>query len=287
LNCVKLVNKTERVTTRHNMVQQHRRTILIETVQAGVIRSLFESLKDILQDCNMCFSPSGATICAMDGAHVALVNMFIDASKIERFQCDTQEIIGVNVSTMIGCLKPVGSFDTLCLEVFEHQPDIMKISITNTEKKRVHQYDVKLIDIDCDMLEIPDKDFPCVITIPSTDLHHIVRDLHHIGEKIQIQSTENDLNMSTSGDQASLTVSLKQSVEGFACEISEATEINNTFSAKYMQFFSKASNLSNWVEIYLSQDYPMTIKYNVASIGHLQFCLAPCIEDQDEDVGVA
>jgi len=258
-------------------------TILIETVQASMIRSLFESLKDILQDCNMCFSPAGATICAMDGAHVALVNMFIDGNKIEKFECETLTIIGINVSTMIACLKPVGSFDTLRLEIFDDQADMMRISITNTEKKRLHQYDIKLIDIDCDMLEIPDKDFGCVITLPSADFHHIVRDLQNIGERINIESTEADLNLSAKGDNANLRESLKQSVEGFACEVSTDGVTNNTFSAKYLQFFAKTSSLSNWVEVYLSQDYPMTIKYNVASIGHLQFCLAPCIPDDDDD----
>ena len=254
--------------------------IVMETVQASVVKALFESLKDILQDCNMCFTPEGAAICAMDGSHVALVNMFIDAKKIEKYYCKQLTMIGVSITTMINCLKPIGNFDTLTWEVFENQPDILKLSIKNSEKKRVHEYQVKLIDIDCDMLEIPDKTFSCVITLPSSDMQHTVRDLNHVGEKIRIESNDKDLVMSSTGDHASLKVSLHQSVEGFVCEVNEQVPIDNTFSSKYLLFFTKAANLSNWMEVYLSPNYPMTIKYNVASIGHLQFCLAPCIEEE-------
>tara|TARA_B110000977_G_scaffold198304_1_gene282863 strand:+ start:1093 stop:1872 length:780 start_codon:yes stop_codon:yes gene_type:complete len=255
------------------------RQILLETVQSSIVRSLFESLKDILQDCNMCFTPQGATICAMDGAHVALVNMNIQGDMLERYECESLTVIGLNIATMIACLKPIGSCDTLRMEVFTDKMDIMKISITNSEKKRLYSYDVKLIDIDCDMLDIPDKQFPCVITLPSSDMQHIVRDLHCVGDKIRVESSDHDLFLSATGDHASLRVQLSQSVDGVACTNQEDTSIDNTYSAKYFSFFSKASNLSNWVEIYLSQDYPMTIKYNVASIGYLQFCLAPCIEE--------
>ena len=61
----------------------------------------------------MCFNEKGATICSMDGAHVALVNMFIDATKIEKYECESLCIIGLNINTMINCLKPISSFDTL------------------------------------------------------------------------------------------------------------------------------------------------------------------------------
>ena len=252
--------------------------ILMETVQASIVKSLFESMKDVLQDCNMCFSAQGATICSMDGSHVALVNMFIDAEKIEKYYCRQTHMIGLSVSTMINCLKPIGNFDTLSWEVKDNQPDILRLRIANTEKKRTHDYDVKLIDIDCEMLEIPDKDFDCVMTIPSNDMQHTIRDLNHIGDKIRIRSNQSDLTMSAEGDDASLTVAMKQSVQGCSIQNTDHASIDNSYSSKYLMFFTKATNLSQWVEIYLCQDYPMTIKYNVASIGHLQFCLAPCID---------
>ena len=254
----------------------------METVQASVIKCMFESLKDVLQDCNMCFNEKGATICAMDGAHVALVNMFIDAKKIEKYQCNGLCIIGLSINTMINCLKPISTCDTLKWEVFEDSCDVLRLSITNQEKQRVHEYDVKLIDIDCEMLDIPDKDFACVITLPSSDMQHTIRDLNHIGDKIHIQSADNDLVLSASGDSASLKISLKQSVQEMTLDKPDqdaSAVINNKYASRYLLFFTKSSGLSQWTEIYLSQGYPMIIKYNVASIGYLQFCLAPCMEE--------
>jgi proliferating cell nuclear antigen len=214
----------------------------------------------------------------MDGSHVALVNMFIDATKIEKYHCKQMHMIGLSVATMVSCLKPIGNFDTLTWEVYDNTPDILNLQISNNDKKRTHDYAIKLIDIDCEMLEIPAKDFSCVMTMPSSDMQHIIRDLHHVGDKIRIKSGENDLSMSATGDDASLTVSLKQSVEGCTITNIRDVPVDNSFASRYLTFFTKAASLSQWVEIYLDQSYPMTIKYNVASLGHLQFCLAPCIE---------
>ncbi len=39
--------------------------------------------------------------------------------------------------------------------------------------------------------------------------------------------------------------------------------------------FSKCTNLCQNIEIYLKNDYPIIIKYSVANLGEVKFCLAP------------
>ena len=47
------------------------------------------------------------------------------------------------------------------------------------------------------------------------------------------------------------------------------------FNLKYLVMFTKCTNLSNVIELYLKNDYPLIIQYSVGSLGLIKLCLAP------------
>jgi len=51
--------------------------------------------------------------------------------------------------------------------------------------------------------------------------------------------------------------------------------IQGNFNLKYLVLFTKCTNLSNNVELYLKNDYPLIIKYATAGLGQLKLCLSP------------
>ena len=51
--------------------------------------------------------------------------------------------------------------------------------------------------------------------------------------------------------------------------------IQGIFALKHLVLFTKCTNLCNSIELYLKNDYPLIIKYNVASLGSIKLCLAP------------
>ena len=51
--------------------------------------------------------------------------------------------------------------------------------------------------------------------------------------------------------------------------------IQGEFSLKNLSYFIKCTNLCNQIEIYLENDLPLVVKYNVASLGEIKLCLAP------------
>jgi proliferating cell nuclear antigen len=50
----------------------------LRTIQASAMKSIFEVLKDIINDVNVYFDSNGIRILALDTARVALVHMFLD-----------------------------------------------------------------------------------------------------------------------------------------------------------------------------------------------------------------
>jgi proliferating cell nuclear antigen len=58
-------------------------------------------------------------------------------------------------------------------------------------------------------------------------------------------------------------------------EKSENEIVQGVFNLKYLTLFCKCSSLAKTVELYLKNDYPLIIRYSVASMGDIKLCLAP------------
>ena len=54
--------------------------------------------------------------------------------------------------------------------------------------------------------------------------------------------------------------------------------IQGIFSLKYLVLFTKCTNLCNIIHMYIKNDYPLIIKYNVANLGDIKLCLSPNIQ---------
>ena len=51
--------------------------------------------------------------------------------------------------------------------------------------------------------------------------------------------------------------------------------VQGVFALKHLVLFTKCTNLCNSIEMYLKNDYPLIIQYNVANLGAIKLCLAP------------
>jgi hypothetical protein len=98
-------------------------------------------------------------------------------------------------------------------------------------------------------------------------------------------NTENELHLKCSGefcrqetvlnnnDSITITNPSKENDD----DAEESSVVQGIFSLKYLTLFTKCTNLSNVVQIYLKNDYPLIIEYTVASLGKIKLCLSPQI----------
>ena len=104
--------------------------------------------------------------------------------------------------------------------------------------------------------------------------------MNNIADHIIITSCEHILKLSCYGDFASQETLIGEANHGLTfSKKTEAQEVSGKFSLKYINLFTKSTNLSNTLEIYLKKDFPLMLKYNVANLGDIMFCLAPTMDD--------
>ena len=100
----------------------------LKTIQASALKSVFEVLKDIINDVNVYFTRNGIHILTLDTARVTLVHMNLAAENFEEYECATDVSAGLNMSNVYKLLKSVSSQDTLEITVAGRDyMDILKI----------------------------------------------------------------------------------------------------------------------------------------------------------------
>jgi proliferating cell nuclear antigen len=76
------------------------------------------------------------------------------------------------------------------------------------------------MDIDADHLGIPDTQYQCKVSMPSSEFQRICRDLAVIGDTVAIHATKESVKFSVSGDLGNGSISVRPVVSdkvGFVC----------------------------------------------------------------------
>jgi proliferating cell nuclear antigen len=152
----------------------------------------------------------------------------------------------------------------------------LSMMFENGEIKQCKTQKLRLIEPEPEELEYPDVKFSSVINLPSSDFQKIIRDLSCISDKLEIKSVGNELIFKCSGQFASAEIHRAESdgSMGFVKKQDSSKIIQGEFSLKNLGYFIKCTNLCSQIELYLENDLPLVVKYNVASLGEIKLCLA-------------
>lgn len=250
---------------------------VIRTVQASAFRTLIEALKEILTDVNIEIDNTGMKIIAMDTSHVALIHMKLLAKNFEKYYCPKPVVCGISMMRLFKLLKTMSPNDTLTFYVEEDEPNLLKIQIETGEKNLKHTFELKLMDLFIDKVEVPPAEFSSVLRLPSGDFQKLCRDMNQLADEIEIKSSGNELLFTIKNDWVNQKSVIKESNSGMSYLQNLAPDevIQGVFSLRYLVLFCKCTGLCTNIEIYLKNDYPIIIRYNVANLGEVKFCLAP------------
>lgn len=250
----------------------------IKTMQASTFKQVIDSLKEILMDVNLEFDETGMKIVALDNTHVVLVHLKLDAEKFETYYCEKKLYVGINMLKLHMLIKTIGNNDMLTLYVEKNDPNHLGIRIENPTKNLRTTYKLSMLDINVLNMNIPPADFETIITMPSVDFQKIIRDMHNLAEFIEIRNVGNQLCFSCKGDfctqETVLCTDKNDTIQISKNNTKDQEIIQGVFILKYLATFTKCTNLSNVVEIFLKNTYPIILRYSVASLGEIKLCLA-------------
>ena len=256
--------------------------ILIKTVQSSTIKILIEAIKEILTDTVFEFTENGIKICTMDSTHTILIHLKLDSDKFEEYYCEGKKLVGINVLNLNKIIKTINNNDMISFFMKKDNCNLLGIQIENAEKNTKRVTNMNLLDLENSNIEIPSASFNSVITLPSNDFQKICRDINGIADYIEIKNIKNKLILSCNGDFCNHEITISDSEQMTVEHNDEHSNKNifqGIFNLKSLVLFTKCTNLSNTVELYLKNDYPLIIRYMVGSLGEIKLCLAPQSND--------
>lgn len=253
----------------------------VRTVQSSAFKVLIEAMKELLTDTSIEFDETGMKIISMDNSRVVLVHLKLDACKFEHYHCESKIVIGVNMLNMYKLIRSINSNDILTLFIDVDDMNHLGIKIENGEKNTRTTYKLNLLDYDSKKITIDSADFNSVITLPSIDFQKICRDMNNIADFVEIKNVDTQLILSCKGDFCSQETIIADNDNNAITSKNGDEIVQGIFNLKYLVIFTKCTNLCNTVELYLKNDYPLLIKYTVASLGEIKLALAPTTEDCD------
>jgi proliferating cell nuclear antigen len=257
--------------------------LTIKSVQIQPIRNMITAIKDILTDATITFTKDGMKIINFDKTHTILLNVMLYSNRFEQYNCNPDKIIVcANTLHLFKVISTMSNDDTLSMYIDKsdyHDGIVSHLGLQydNGDIKQCYSQKLRLIEPDMEELVVPDVEYSTVINLPSSDFQKIIRDLNGISDRIEIKSVGNDLIFSCEGNFASSRIFRSESDGNmeFIQKTDASVVIQGEFSLKSLSHFIKCTPLCSHLEMYLGNDLPLIVKYDVASLGEIKLCLAP------------
>jgi proliferating cell nuclear antigen len=276
----------------------------IKTTQAAAIKIVTDAVNSLLTDANFEFRPyyiededemvdengevtinqkkiGGVVVKEINKTGTILVYMRLDADKFDVYKYNYHKpklTLGIDIGNLLKCLKCMSQFDTMTWLVDDEDINKLIIVLESAERKEKKTFKLNLIDLEEYKCNIDPIQFPYLISLPSQDFHKYCKDMTGATEKIEIKATYNKLFFSGSGESGHVEFEVGETNGG----LSIISNTNNTheivqgvFELKFLLIFTKCTNLCNQVTLFLKNDYPIIVTYQIAALGEIKLVLSP------------
>lgn len=210
-----------------------------------------------------------------------LIYSRLDADKFDKYKYNSTKkkiTIGVNLDNLLIILKCMSNMDKMTWALDDEDINKLIIILENVDKKEKKIFRLNLADLDDEKIEVDPIEFPFAAYFPSSDFHKYCKDLSLITEKIEIKCTSNKVSLGIKGaDICDADFDIYETNGGLSIKVNTDNKneiVQGVFQLKWLNVFTKCTNLSPQTVLYLKNDYPLIIKYDVAALGEVKFVLS-------------
>lgn len=262
----------------------------VHFVTSDSLKKIVDATWDVVKDVNFDFIPDVEGVNSypisfqtMDSSHVALVSGRFKKTAFSHYRCDRAVTCGCNMSTLHKLLKPCSDTDILRLNLSSDSDDL-KMNTQNATNTKRREYNIPLIDIDCEHLCIPGSEYSAKVHMTAKMFKQTIGECADAGPDVTIACNKQGITFSTKGDNCS--VKLFHAARVSETEDDPSTvlmkledDVTQTFASKYLKSFCKLEN--DFVILHLKRGNPIYIKYS-NEMFDLEFHCAPKIDEWDQ-----
>uniref|UniRef100_A0A6C0H5Q5 Proliferating cell nuclear antigen PCNA N-terminal domain-containing protein n=1 Tax=viral metagenome TaxID=1070528 RepID=A0A6C0H5Q5_9ZZZZ len=254
--------------------------LTIKTLKITPIKNLVLGLNHMILETNILFDKDGIHILTTDITKVITIHLLLPSDRFEIYDCKKEKIlIAIQLPIFQKILQNAHNKDVLHLYIENsHYQDgfinYLSLKLDNSELGSCVTHKIKLIDNEDNTFNVPDIKYPYFINMSSNDFCKIIKNSKSFSDVIDILIVGNEIRFKLKSEQI-ISEFHKNELTGSISSENLSKIIHGTFELKHLDKIIKCSNLCQNVELYLDNESPLCIKYNVADLGHLTIYLLP------------
>ena len=254
------------------------------TGKAEIFGLLFQHIRLFTEHVNITFDNEKMFMQSMDSARVSVFELTLPSTWFDNYKHTGSSAItlGIPATVLFKILNTRDKEqDTEIIYIENDDKLFVNFSSNNTSifNKR---FELPLLDLDCELMEIPYNESDAEFSIESTTFANLINQLKIFGDTIEIQCTEDKIilhSISIEAGKMLVDINIDELTE---YSITEGEIMKLSFSLSMLHNICMYNKIAKEVEIHLIKDFPMKIVYALGDDNaRFTFYLAPKIRDDD------
>ena len=228
-------------------------------LKSDTLKGLVNIISTLIDEVKFSISSEGITLKAVDAAHVAMIEMFVDKGAFTSFEADSVEL-GLDLDKVKGVLKLASSGDLISMEQDDvHGRLIFKVgNIT----RRMNLVDTSSMSDP----KVPQLSLTANMTVCVDELQKGIRAADTILDHITLRAAPDFFDLSCEGDTDSVSLRIDKAHMPM-------------LPLDYFSNIVKATPSGTMINIALDSDYPTKLNFSLADGSvKVDYLLAPRIE---------
>ena len=261
--------------------------VIEDLTKAEVFAGIFQHMRAFADNITLYFETNRLYMQAMNSSRVSIVDLSIPKNWFDTYdnKNDAPFQIGINATMLFKILTARDKTQQINIVFKDNDTDRLYIDFTSNNKSEFDRhFEIPLIDIDAEIMGIPDIEYQAEFSLLSSKFASMVNQLQMFGDSVEVTCTEENIGLSsTSIESGKMLVDIK--IEDLSLYmIDEGATVESAFGLKYLHDICLYNKLTKEVSIKITKDFPMRIEYKLPVSGDedeptLTFYLAPKIDD--------
>jgi proliferating cell nuclear antigen len=260
-----------------------------EPNKAELFTSVFKEIKLFTNDVNIMFESERMYIQSMDTSRVMLFEIVFSKEWFDKYEQTVSSSLGISSILLAKVLGTRDKHQTIDIQYdndSDNNSDKLSLQFqSNIRGEFTKHFEIPLMDIESDTLNIPETDYSVEIVMDSDSFMKLMNQFKDFGENLDIQINQDKLLFcAKNGETEKMSVEIKTDDVDSFCIDEDVGTIQLCFSMKYLQNISKYGKISKKIELKIVESQPMKITYFFIDEEHtnkINFFLAPKIGDDD------
>ncbi|AKR14185.1 proliferating cell nuclear antigen [Dasychira pudibunda nucleopolyhedrovirus] len=239
---------------------------------AAAFQSIVGALRGLLTHATFDCDAHGMRLHSLDAERVALADLRLRRAGFARYACERKLSFSVPVRGLVKIVRTADPSAPLTMRVAARDD---RVRLAYETARRAVSCTLAQISLDADRLGVPDKEYTCVLAVPSAELTRACADLARLGATtVEMSSGATGLSFAAHADDG---VRVRVLLRG-----SPQRPLTQAFACCYLNKLARASALSETVDVCMDASMPLRLRFRLGPLGALDLYLAPRVPSVGE-----